>query len=319
MARAVGPRLDAVTTATATSSVPASLGTRLFGTVRALRTWTVASLAANMLIIVTGAIVRLTSSGLGCPTWPQCSDTSYVPRAELGVHGVIEFANRLLTFVLIVLAIGTVVAAFRVKATAAEAPMRPIRTLAVVVGLGIPVQAVLGGITVLTKLNPWVVGLHMLLSVAIIGLCVVMVHRAYDTAAVPVSPLIRRLVLGITAVTVLVIILGTVVTGAGPHAGDDSTIQRNGISPESAAHVHAWAVWLLVILTVVTLVITKSRLIAALLAVQLLQGAIGYVQYFTGLPIVGVALHMGGLAVLAAATVHVFWRLRDVASPVMAD
>jgi cytochrome c oxidase assembly protein subunit 15 len=141
-----------------------------------------------------------------------------------------------------------------------------------------------------------------------------MVNRTYDTAPLTVSPLVRRLVVAVTAATVLVIVLGTVVTGAGPHAGDDSTIQRNGISPELAAHIHAWAVWLLVILTVVTLAIVRSRLVAALLAVQLLQGVIGYVQYFTGLPIVGVALHMAGLAVLAAATAHVYWRLRDVAS-----
>ncbi len=301
-----------MTTATTTSPPRVSLGVRLFGTVRALHTWALASLAVNMLIIVTGAIVRLTSSGLGCPTWPQCSGSSYVPRAALGVHGVIEFANRMLTFVLVAVAIGMAVSAFRVKATSAGAPMRPIRTLAIVVGLGIPLQGVIGGITVLTKLNPWVVALHMLLSVAIIGLCVVMVHRTYDTPRLSVSPLVRRLVLGIVAATGLVIILGTVVTGAGPHAGDGAVL-RNGISPVLAAHVHAWAVWLLVILTVVTLVITKSRLVAALLAVQLLQGVIGYVQYFTGLPIVGVALHMVGLTVLAAATTHVLWRLRDVA------
>jgi cytochrome c oxidase assembly protein subunit 15 len=212
----------------------------------------------------------------------------------------------------VALAIGMAVSAFRVTSTAAGASMRPIRTLAIVIGLGIPLQGVVGGITVLTRLNPWVVALHMLLSVAIIGLCVVMVHRSYDSAAVAVPLLVKRLVLAIVAATVLVIILGTVVTGAGPHAGDDGTIQRNGISPALAAQVHASAVWILVILTVVTLVITKSRLVATLLAVQLLQGVIGYVQYFTGLPIVGVALHMAGLAVLAAATVHVFWRLRDV-------
>lgn len=302
-----------MTTATTTGSAPASFVDRLFGTASTLRAWAVGSLAVNMLIIVTGAIVRLTSSGLGCPTWPQCSDTSYVPRAALGIHGVIEFTNRLLTFVLVAVAIGMAVSAFRVKATVAGGTMRPIRTLAVVAGLGIPVQAVLGGITVLTKLNPWIVGAHMLLSVAIIGLCVVMVNRTYDTSAVTVSLLVRRLVVAIAATTVIVIVLGTVVTGAGPHAGDDTNIQRNGISPETAAHLHAWAVWVLVILTVATLVITKSRLVAVLLAVQLVQGVIGYVQYFTGLPIVGVALHMAGLAVLTAATAHVFWRLRDVA------
>jgi cytochrome c oxidase assembly protein subunit 15 len=301
-----------VTTATTTRSAPPTLGVRLFGTVHALRAWAWGSLAVNMLIIVTGAVVRLTSSGLGCPTWPQCSGSSYVPRPELGIHGVIEFANRLLTFVLVALAIGMAVAAFRVKATGSGQSMRPIRTLAIVVGLGIPLQAVIGGISVLTQLNPWVVALHMLVSVVIIGLCVVVVHRTYDTTALAVPRLVRRLVLAIVAVTGLVIVLGTVVTGAGPHSGDLGA-QRNGISPELAAHVHSWAVWLLIAVTVVTLVITKSRLVAALLAVQLAQGIIGYIQYFTGLPTVGVALHMVGLAVLAAATVHVFWRLRDVA------
>lgn len=301
-----------MTTATTISSAPPTLGVRLVGTVQALRAWAVGSLAVNMLIIVTGAVVRLTSSGLGCPTWPQCSGSSYVPRPELGIHGVIEFANRMLTFVLVAIAIGMVVAAFRVKSTASGQSMRPIRTLAVVVGLGIPLQAVIGGISVLTQLNPWVVALHMLVSVVIIGLCVVMVHRTYDTTALAVPPLVRRLVLAIVAVSGLVIVLGTVVTGAGPHSGD-LAVQRNGISPELAAHVHSWAVWLLIVITVVTVVITKSRLVAALLAVQLAQGIIGYIQYFTGLPTVGVALHMAGLAVLAAATVHVFWRLRDVA------
>jgi cytochrome c oxidase assembly protein subunit 15 len=301
-----------VTTATTTSSAPPTLGVRLFGTVHALRAWAVGSLVVNMLIIVTGAVVRLTSSGLGCPTWPQCSGSSYVPRPELGIHGVIEFANRMLTFVLVALAIGMVVAAFRVTTTASGESMRPVRTLSVVVGLGIPLQAIIGGISVLTQLNPWVVALHMLVSVVIIGLCVVMVHRTYDTAALAAAPLVRRLALAIVGVTGLVIVLGTVVTGAGPHSGD-LAVQRNGISPDLAAHVHSFAVWLLLVITVVTLVITKSRLVAALLAVQLAQGIIGYIQYFTGLPTVGVALHMAGLAVLTAATVHVFWRLRDVA------
>ena len=301
---------------TTTATPPTSQSSsrlRLFGTVPALRGWAVASLVVNALIIVTGAVVRLTDSGLGCATWPQCNGTSYVYQPEYGIHGAIEFGNRLLTFVLVAVAIGTAVTAFRVRATAAGASMRPIRTLALVIGLGIPLQGVIGGITVLTHLNPWVVALHMVLSVAIISLCVVMLHRTYDTAAITVSPLVRRLVLTIAAVSGVVIVLGTIVTGAGPHAGDGAA-QRNGISPELAAHIHAWAVWLLVICTVILLVLTRSRLVATLLAVQLLQGAIGYIQYFTGLPIVGVALHMAGLALLVAATAHVYWRMRDVAS-----
>jgi heme a synthase len=300
-----------VTVSTAAPS-STSTGRRLFGTVGALRAWTVASLVVNMVIVVTGAVVRLTGSGLGCPTWPRCSDTSYVPQAALGIHGVIEFANRMVTFVLIVVAVCTAVTAFRVRSTAAGAPTRPIRRLAIVVGLGIPLQGVVGGITVLTQLNPWVVSLHLLLSVVIIGLCVAMVHGAYDVSPMPVSAACRRLVVGIVVVTGVVIVLGTAVTGAGPHAGDGG-VQRNGLRPDMAAQVHAAAVCLLLVLTVVTLVLTRSRLVAALLAVQLLQGVIGYVQYATGLPILGVALHMAGLALLTAVTVHVLRRLRNVA------
>ncbi len=303
-----------MTTATTTTTTgPASLTTRLFGTVTALRSWAVASLAVNMLLIVTGAVVRLTSSGLGCPTWPQCSGSSYVPQAQLGIHGVIEFGNRMLTFVLILLALGTLVAAFRVKRTAAGRPMRAIRTLALVITLGIPLQGVIGGITVLTQLNPWVVALHMVLSVVIISLCVVLVHRTYDTGGLVVSRLVRSLVLAIVAMTGVVILLGTVVTGAGPHAGDGGA-QRNGIDPTLATHIHATSVWGLVGLTLILLAVTKSRLVATLLAVQLLQGVIGYVQYALGLPVVGVALHMAGLAVLTAMTAHVLWRMREVAS-----
>ena len=149
-------------------------------------------------------------------------------------------------------------------------------------------------------------------SVAIISLCVVMLHRTYDTHPLLVSQLVRRLVVAIAAVTGLVILLGTVVTGAGPHSGDGAA-QRNGIDPVLAAHVHAMSVWALVGLTIVVLALTKSLLVATLLAVQLLQGVIGYVQYFTGLPVLGVALHMTGLAVLTAFTAHVVWRMREVA------
>ena len=124
--------------------------TRLFSTVRALRGWTVASLVVNVVIIVTGAIVRLTSSGLGCATWPQCNGASYVTRPEDGIHGVIEFGNRTLTFVLILVAVATLVTAIRVKTTAAGEPTRRLRLLALLVLIGIPFQGVIGGIGVLT-------------------------------------------------------------------------------------------------------------------------------------------------------------------------
>lgn len=285
-------------------------------TVGALRRWVVGSLVMNMLIVVTGAVVRLTSSGLGCPTWPRCDATSYVPQAALGVHGVIEFANRMLTFVLILLAAGTAVTAFRVARAAAGSVTR-VPWLAVAVGVGIVLQGVVGGITVLTGLNPWIVALHMVLSVVLISVCVVMLHAVYDIAPVVVSTRVRALVLAIAAATVVVILLGTTVTGAGPNSGAGGA-SRNGLDPVLATRVHAGAVWILLALTVAAFVMTRSRVVALLLLVQLVQGVIGYVQYVTGLPAVGVALHMAGVAALTAMTAHVVLRLREVVRPAIA-
>ena len=151
---------------------------------RSLRRWAVANLVANMVIVWTGALVRLTKSGLGCSTWPECDVGSYVPQPEAEWHAFIEFGNRTLTFVLIIIALGTAITAFR---TVRE---RRIRVLTIVIGLGIGFQGVIGGITVLTELNPWVVGLHMVLSVGLIVACVTVVHDAFELRPVAVP---RRL------------------------------------------------------------------------------------------------------------------------------
>jgi cytochrome c oxidase assembly protein subunit 15 len=183
-----------------------------------VRRLAVASIVANSAIVVTGGAVRLTASGLGCPTWPRCTETSYTPTSEYAVHGVIEFGNRLLTFVLAAIVLATLVAVWR------QRPVRPgMRRLAALLFLGIPAQAVLGGITVLTGLNPWTVMGHFLLSMVLIGLAVVLHHRARegDLPPRPVVPLLmRRLTQGLLAVTAVTLALGTVVTGSGPHSGD---------------------------------------------------------------------------------------------------
>ena len=155
---------------------------------KALRRWAVANLVANMVIVWTGALVRLTASGLGCSTWPQCDPGSYVPHPEAPFHAFIEFGNRLLTFVLIIVALGTYLAARR--AVRAGTQPRLVSRLAFVVGLGIIGQAVVGGISVLTQLNPWVVGLHMVLSIALIVLCTRLVHEVFGlvSTAVPSVP-----------------------------------------------------------------------------------------------------------------------------------
>ena len=129
---------------------------------RSLHRWAVANLVANMAIVWTGALVRLTKSGLGCPTWPQCDAGSYVPHPEAEWHAFIEFGNRLLTFVLIAIALGTAITVFRTVRA------RRVRMLSILIGLGIGLQGVVGGLTVLSQLNPWVVGLHMVLSVGLI-------------------------------------------------------------------------------------------------------------------------------------------------------
>ncbi|GAA1923648.1 COX15/CtaA family protein [Nocardioides marmoribigeumensis] len=263
-----------------------------------------ASLVANIGIVVTGGVVRLTGSGLGCPTWPRCTDEAFTPHQALSYHSAIEFGNRTLTFVLAAVAVATFVVAYRVGR---RGPLR----LAVLLALGVPAQALLGGITVLVDLNPWVVAGHLLLSMAMISVAVLLLRRVYDedrprVRAVP--PALARLAALTYAAGWAVLYVGTVVTGSGPHAGDASS-PRNGLDPRGMSQLHADLVFLLVGLTVgllLALLATRARPQAvraakALLAVELAQGLVGFVQYFTGLPVLVVAVHLLGSAVVAAA------------------
>jgi heme a synthase len=266
-----------------------------------------ANLVANIAIVVTGGAVRLTDSGLGCPTWPRCTDESYVVHGELGLHGAIEFGNRTLTFVLVVIAVACWVAALLpVLRDRDGADRRPL-LLATVVALGIPAQAVIGGVTVHTDLNPWVVALHLLVSMAIVGVCVVLVDRLVGRPRAWALPGSRRAALATFAVGWVVLYLGTVVTGSGPHSGDEDS-RRTGLDPGTVSHVHAWAVYALIALTVATLVLARREgnlplrsAALALVAVECVQGVIGYTQYFLDLPTALVLLHMLGAALTAAA------------------
>jgi cytochrome c oxidase assembly protein subunit 15 len=267
-----------------------------------------ASVVANIAIVITGGAVRLTGSGLGCPTWPSCSRDSLTPTAAFGIHGQIEFANRTLTFVLGVIAIATVVVAWR---------QRRERPLALAAFGGIPAQALLGGITVRTGLNPWIVSAHFLVSMAIIAMTLVLWWRlrgpihseanegdsaqegfVQGVATSRPALLIGRLVVGTTAA---VLMMGTVVTGSGPHAGDDST-PRTGLAPASMSQLHADAVMLLIGLTVALVVLlqighgsTQARRAGwTLLWVEFGQGVIGYTQYYTHVPAALVAMHLLG-------------------------
>ncbi len=269
-----------------------------------------ASLVANIGIVVTGGAVRLTGSGLGCPTWPRCTETSFTPHGELDLHSAIEFGNRMLTFVLVAVAVATFAAAWATG-------RRDLRRLALVLALGIPAQAVIGGVTVLTDLNPWVVSFHLLLSMAMIGVAVLFLRRIDQP-----DPVVRRgplvaLAWGVFAATWAVLYLGTVVTGSGPHAGDVDS-PRNGLDPLQLSQLHADAVFLLVGLTVGLLVAVTAlgdrpearRALLVLLGVELGQGAIGFVQYATDLPEVLVGLHVLGAALVAAAATWVLLATR---------
>ncbi|WP_408630632.1 COX15/CtaA family protein [Micromonospora echinaurantiaca] len=280
-----------------------------------LRRLALASIIANVGIVVTGGAVRLTASGLGCPTWPRCTDASYVATSEMGVHGAIEFGNRLLTF-----AVGIIAAAV-VLAVLLHRPRRPgLLPLAVAVLFGIPAQAVIGGFTVLSNLNPWVVGLHFLASMVVIAAAYALWRRIKDpdAPAVPVVPApLRALTLLTTLASAAVLVVGTWVTGSGPHAGDQGA-KRNGLDPETISQVHADGVFLLIGLSVALIFAFRAvgarraeRAAVVLVAVELGQGLIGFVQYFTHLPAVLVGAHMLGSCLVLLAMLSVLWSTRE--------
>jgi heme a synthase len=276
---------------------------------------------ANGLIVVTGGAVRLTGSGLGCPTWPECTDGSIAPTPELAGHGLIEFGNRVLTFALVAVAFATVAAVF-------ASVRRDLRRLAVLSLLGIPAQALLGGITVLTGLNPWTVAAHFLLSMVLVSLATVLWLRSREPGVgqLVVRRPLAALVLGIAATVAAVQVLGTVVTGSGPHSGDPGA-GRTGFDPELVSQLHADVVFLLIGLTVALLVALHAtdspgrtrRAARDLLVVELAQGGIGYVQYFTQLPALLVLAHMAGAVLITAYAARLVWAVRGPASELPVD
>ncbi len=274
--------------------------------VRWMRPAAIATLVVNVLIVVTGGVVRLTGSGLGCPTWPRCTDQSFVPHREMGIHSAIEFGNRMLTFVVAAVAVATFVVAWRYA--------RPTVTrLAFLLALGVPAQAIIGGITVLTDLNPWIVSFHLLVSLAMVGLSVVLIRRL-DEGEGPARLLVPSgaawLARAAFAAGWVVLYIGTVVTGSGPHAGDlDSP--RNGLDPRLLSQLHADAVFLLLGLTIAAALVLRSRAALVLLAVVLAQGLVGFVQYATDLPVVLVAVHLLGAALVSAALAWLVVSVRE--------
>lgn len=323
------------------------------------------SLATQILIVVTGGAVRLTASGLGCPTWPKCTPDSLVTTQEMGFHGIIEFGNRLLTFVLLIIALltfatvfrkhqakdrlllptliffaGTVIlvvglallssqggnplslgvsffaglvmllsaAALLIMATAVE--LRGLLAPAFLLGVGIIAQAVVGGITVLTGLNSWIVGLHFLISAVLITLASALVWRAQPRPISQVSPLAKVLAVPTLVVGGVAIVFGVVVTGAGPHAGDIDT-PRNGLNLEIWQHYHSWPAYLMLALLLVQLFsqwrVSKAlwadlptRILLLTLVFAIGQALVGVAQARLGVPPLLVAIHMFGAASLCS-------------------
>ena len=259
-------------------------------------------------LVVTGGAVRVTGSGLGCPTWPECTPGSYTPvphQAEGQLHAWIEFGNRLLTFALVAVALAVLIHVL-------YKGRRDLRLLAVGQVLGILGQGVLGGITVLTDLHPLPVAGHLLLSIVLIaGAASLYSRREYSAIArTNLEPLTRRISQLHIALTFVVIMLGTLVTGSGPHAGDEKA-RRFGFDIRTVAWLHADVVIALLGVTAAFYILVRSdkelvRRIAVFSIVALAQGAIVYIQYFTGIPEILVAAHLLGATLVWIAA----WRIR---------
>lgn len=330
-----------------------------------LRLYVWLSLVTQVLIVVTGGAVRLTASGLGCPTWPKCTDESIITTPEMGFHGIIEFGNRLLTFVLLVIALLTYVTVMRMHAakdqliiptfiffaatavlavgillqafaglnmwtislivaatavmlfnalkiitTARAVELGGLVAPAFMLGLGIILQAVVGGITVLTGLNSWIVGLHFMISVGLIAIASLLVWRALPKPSGEIAPLNRLLAWPSVLVSFVTIAIGVVVTGAGPHAGDIDT-PRNGLDLEIWQHYHSYPGYLMFGLLLIQLISQwrlsrkpwgdlATRILLLTVIATFFQAAVGIYQARTGVPALLVGIHMFGAASLSA-------------------
>jgi cytochrome c oxidase assembly protein subunit 15 len=313
-------RVHNLTRADALSAVRnplAFIAERWTPTSRTVQRAALAALVMAVVIVVTGGAVRLTGSGLGCPTWPKCTDDSLTATSAMGFHGAIEFGNRMLTYVLCA-AVGWAIIAARSR--------KPWRRGLTRLGWAqfwiVMSNAVLGGIVVLVGLNPYTVAAHFLLSTALITVAALMWQRTREGDAAPrplVGKSVQQLVWFLVVASVLLIAVGTVVTGAGPHAGDSSEVDRIPVGWENVAKLHAVLAWIVVTLTFALWFVLKAvdapqgplRRTRDLFLILLAQGVIGYVQYFTDLPEALVALHMLGSCLVWIGVLRVLLALRE--------
>ncbi|MFB6778148.1 heme A synthase [Streptomyces sp. NPDC056352] len=284
---------------------------------RTVRRAAMSAVVMAVVIVVTGGAVRLTGSGLGCPTWPKCTDESLTATSAMGFHGAIEFGNRMLTYVLCAAVGWAIIAARSAKPWRRSVTRLGWAQFWVVMG-----NAVLGGIVVLVGLNPYTVAAHFLLSTALLTVAVVTWQRVREGDAEP-RPLVGKAVSQLTwllaAAAGLLIAVGTVVTGAGRHAGDSSDVHRIPLDWKMIAQLHADLAWVVVALTVALWFVLKAvdapvgpmHRTRDLFLVLMSQGVIGYVQYFTDTPEILVGLHMLGSCLVWIAVVRVMLSLRE--------
>jgi cytochrome c oxidase assembly protein subunit 15 len=272
-----------VSTASRPSRIASRFTSRLPVTVdKTVKRLAVLSLIGQTVLVVTGGAVRLTASGLGCPTWPRCTDVSLVNTPEMGIHGIIEFGNRLLTFALAAVAVMMLVYLWNLRKE-----RRDLFLLALGLLASIPAQAVIGGITVLTQLNA----------------------RVVDLAALPGAA--RPVMTATALISAVAVCLGVVVTGAGPHAGD-ADAPRNGLDWDLFSHIHAVPAYLVTAGALFGLfLVLRDRItgpfrtaVLMLLGVTVLQAGIGFTQYYNGIPALLVGAHMLGAALLMSAATN---------------
>jgi len=263
-------------------------------------------------IIVTGAVVRLTGSGLGCPTWPNCAPGSLVPVASQveGFHKYIEFGNRLLTFVVLIVSIAVLIIAIISK-------NKKIILWSVLPLIGTILQAVLGGITVLTGLNPFTVMFHFLLSIVLVAISTIIYRFWSKSNPIKIqSKLIRNYIKFFTLIGFAVITLGTITTGSGPHSGDEIAARFN-IDTRTIAWIHADSVLLFIGLLIGLILLVRtnnaykslSKSLNSLFILCIFQGFIGYTQWFTNLPWILVGFHVLGSVLIWINLMFIFEKL----------
>ncbi|MGC5012071.1 COX15/CtaA family protein [Streptosporangium sp. DT93] len=282
--------------------------------------WALAAVVVNVLITVTGAAVRVTGSGLGCPTWPRCTPESFVPMAHDEISPInmaIEFGNRLLTFVVLVVAVACLLAALRL------APRRrDLVLLAWLQPIGVAFQGIWGGLVVRSALNPVTVSVHFVVSIGMTAAAYALYARSraqvpatgHEGPGRPVRREVRALARALVASVFVLVVAGVVVTGTGPHSGDEMA-SRFGFDIETVARIHADIAYVTVGLTFalafalhITGASGRARRTAwTLLAVEAAQGLVGYVQYFTGVPAALVNLHVLGASLVWVCALRVLF------------